>query len=77
MHKVSRERVGTEMDGMLRGARPTAAVALLMDTGLLPLLLTTPRKVCASGCPLLPMPPPPSDAAAEGMLTTHTSDARV
>lgn len=42
MTKVSRERVGTELDGMLFGTAPVRSLLLLHAVGLLPVLFTPP-----------------------------------
>lgn len=61
--KVSRERIGTEVSGMLEGPHPARAVRLLSSMGLLPVALRAPDGV------------PPSEAwaaagasCAEGLL---------
>ena len=42
MTKVSRERVGTELDGMLFSTAPVRSLLLLHTVGLLPVLFTPP-----------------------------------
>lgn len=41
--KVSRERIGSELDGMLESARPVGALRMLEARRLLPLVLSPPR----------------------------------
>lgn len=43
--KVSRERVGAELDNMLASARPVGALRMLQARGLMPVVLALPRMV--------------------------------
>lgn len=52
-HKVSRERVGAELDGMLRGPDPVASVQLLHRLRLFEDVFMLPDSVPASTLPLL------------------------
>lgn len=43
VHKISRERVGTELDKMLRGPKPLYALQMLRDLRLYPVVFTPPE----------------------------------